>query len=577
VTNQLEREQRKHDQEATRKLTLLRQRKISAVLKADSLKKSLKGSSSNGGGCSLDSKMQQVKELEEEMAVVDRELEALGEEREEKSRRLNLKRMQHISTLQQLSLLDSLGGSEDIDAKWTSQSTEELLGVGPPETGSSSFETRKLSPPLLAVLGDSSRCRSGSDPSISKPGFSNSDKTSIGSFADRKARNNSTDTSFSSPKSNRRNPFRMLSNAIDFRNRRKVHRPKSADCERGSSSISEHPAGDSFSSTMDSGSYVMDSATLLAPPPRFPFTMTTSRHSLPNLDPNDMVEAQAMTRGESSPFMTSSPRKTKLPPPRHPLENRNSAPDIVVTGTTGLTQFRHSSLGNCPTSGPAINPTGSRRQQHPLEDRIHRAKARVQNGLYNLSSTSQSSSASSIYSTNSLNKPQKLSTRFQTATKINYKLAALSSFANVKRSRTFNISDVQEPTSAMTIGSSRTLPKPPKPKLVELGSGASSTASSRKSSNTSSNSSHSCSGCSSCCGENEKYEISQEALNEIAAFGTFLEQFHERQQSQSQTSSKTSPTSTTSSSTNISHKPPIQHRKANNSKTLERQQKIQDN
>ena len=52
----------------------------------------------------------------------------------------------------------------------------------------------------------------------------------------------------------------------------------------------------------------------------------------------------------------------------------------------------------------------------------------------------------------SLNKPQKLSTRFQTATKINYKLAALSSFANVKRSRTFNISDVQEPTSAMTIG-----------------------------------------------------------------------------------------------------------------------------
>ena len=101
-------------------------------------------------------------------------------------------------------LLDSLGGSEDIDAKWTSQSTEELLGVsGPPETGSSSFESRKLSPPLLAVLGDSSRCRSGSDPSISKPGFSNSDKASIGSFADRKARNNSTDTSFSSPKSSK--------------------------------------------------------------------------------------------------------------------------------------------------------------------------------------------------------------------------------------------------------------------------------------------------------------------------------------------------------------------------------------
>ena len=33
VNNQLDREQRKQDQEATRKLTLLRQRKISAVLK----------------------------------------------------------------------------------------------------------------------------------------------------------------------------------------------------------------------------------------------------------------------------------------------------------------------------------------------------------------------------------------------------------------------------------------------------------------------------------------------------------------------------------------------------------------
>lgn len=99
----------------------------------------------------------------------------------------------------------------------------------------------------------------------------------------------------------------------------------------------------------------------------------------------------------------------------------------------------------------------------------------------------------------------------------------------------------------MTIGSSKTLPKPPKPKLIELGSGASSTASSRKSSNTSSNSSQSCSGCSQCC-DNDKYEISQEALNEIAAFEAFLQQFHNKQQP-------------------ASSKP----------KTLERQQKIEDN
>ena len=120
------------------------------------------------------------------------------------------------------------------------------------------------------------------------------------------------------------------------------------------------------------------------------------------------------------------------------------------------------------------------------------------------------------------------------------------------RSRTFNISDVQEP--AMTIGSSRTLPKPHRPKLVELGSGTSSTTSSRKSSNTSSNSSQSCSGCSSCCVDNDKYEISQEALDEIAAFETFLEDFHLRQQQKSSTLRK-----------NI-----------NNNKMLERQKKIED-
>ncbi len=38
-----------------------------------------------------------------QVAIVDRELVMLSHEREEKSRRLNLKRMQHVSTLQQLS------------------------------------------------------------------------------------------------------------------------------------------------------------------------------------------------------------------------------------------------------------------------------------------------------------------------------------------------------------------------------------------------------------------------------------------------------------------------------------------
>ena len=47
---------------------------------------------------------------------------------------------------------------------------------------------------------------------------------------------------------------------------------------------------------------------------------------------------------------------------------------------------------------------------------------------------------------------------------------------------------------------------------------------------TSSNASLSCPGCLNlnCC--SEKYEISKEAMKEIAAFGTFLEQFHQKQQ-----------------------------------------------
>ena len=54
---------------------------------------------------------------------------------------------------------------------------------------------------------------------------------------------------------------------------------------------------------------------------------------------------------------------------------------------------------------------------------------------------------------------------------------------------------------------------------------------------TSSNTSLSCTGCLNYCSKNNKYEISKEALKEIAAFGTFLEQFHQKQQ---QNATKTS-------------------------------------
>jgi hypothetical protein len=43
-----------------------------------------------------------------QVAVVDRELGILGEEREQNSRKLNLKRVQHVTTLQQLGKISYL-------------------------------------------------------------------------------------------------------------------------------------------------------------------------------------------------------------------------------------------------------------------------------------------------------------------------------------------------------------------------------------------------------------------------------------------------------------------------------------
>ena len=54
---------------------------------------------------------------------------------------------------------------------------------------------------------------------------------------------------------------------------------------------------------------------------------------------------------------------------------------------------------------------------------------------------------------------------------------------------------------------------------------------------TTSNTSLNCPGCLNSCCQNNKYEISKEAMKEIAAFGTFLEQFHQKQQ---QNATKTS-------------------------------------
>ena len=156
-----------------------------------------------------------------------------------------------------------------------------------------------------------------------------------------------------------------------------------------------------------------------------------------------------------------------------PLENRNSAPEIVV-----LSPGRE--LPKIPIGQQEIpvNSTKKNFSTYGVEDRIHRAKAKVfQNGGLFRSAGSKESTyymeddfrtqlAPNLYqpapasipqgpcSSGSGHVRQKLSTRFHSAQKLNYKLAALSSFAsaasaniNVRRSRTFNISDIHEQLS----------------------------------------------------------------------------------------------------------------------------------
>ena len=162
-----------------------------------------------------------------------------------------------------------------------------------------------------------------------------------------------------------------------------------------------------------------------------------------------------------------------------PLENRNSAPEIVV-----LSPGRE--FPKIPIQQEQVSQNTNKKVYNTqgVEDRINRAKARIfQNGGMFRNGGSKDSShyieqefagqlaPSPIYhhsstpispeptSTGSGHVRQKLSTRFHSAQKLNYKLAALSSFAsaasaniNVRRSRTFNISDVHEQLSVVGNG-----------------------------------------------------------------------------------------------------------------------------
>jgi len=423
VTNRWYREQRRADQDATRTLTLLKQRKISCILKVESLQRGI-GRDAEG-----------VPEVERELEEVERKMSDLERDREERCRRIMDRRVQQVTTLQELGLLEAAGK----DARWRSESdlkegdgqrsSPALSGYSPSmmaryspgASSSSSHASRKLTPPLLGA-----RLRAGSDPSIARPDPSGrlepgvEEKPSKGLAAKL------------SPRLGRRNPLRMLSNAIDFRSRRK-QRPKSADFE----TVDDTDGGPSNQSST-----------------RMPATTRSASVT-------DILESVSLSPGPA-------PNPTTLPP--RVLEGRNSAPDMLP-GRTGE----------------------------------HRDTRNTRN-------RSRLSAAASA--------KQKLSTRFQPQRKQQHR--AIQASSSVKRAKTFSLGG---PGPGIVQTNYKTLPKQASSRSLGSSStdssqGSQSTASSRKSSNSSN-----LSDCSA--GSAARTEISQTALEEIAAFEKFIEEYFE--------------------------------------------------
>lgn len=425
VTNRWYREQRRADQDATRTLTLLKQRKISCILKVESLQRGI-GRDAEG-----------VPEVERELEEVERKMSDLERDREERCRKIMDRRVQQVTTLQELGLLEAAGK----DARWRSESdlkegdgqcqrsSPALSGYSPSlmaryspgASSSSSHASRKLTPPLLGA-----RLRAGSDPSIARPDPSGrlepglEEKPGKGLAAKL------------SPRLGRRNPLRMLSNAIDFRSRRK-QRPKSADFE----SVDDTDAGTSNQSST-----------------RLPVTPRSASVT-------DILESVSLSPGPQGP--------TALPP--RVLEGRNSAPDLLP---------------------------GHRASEH-RDTRHTRNRSRL-------------SAAASA--------KQKLSTRFQPQRKQQHR--AMQASSSVKRAKTFSLGG---PGPGIVQANYKTLPKQASSRSLGSSStdssqGSQSTASSRKSSNSSN-----LSDCSA--GSANRNEISQTALEEIAAFEKFIEEYFE--------------------------------------------------
>jgi len=157
------------------------------------------------------------------------------------------------------------------------------MGEGEGQETRSSPSSRKLTPPLPPGL----RLRTGSDPSIgrpdlvARPGARPDPASRLEPGEDRGVGGRGLAARLS-PRLGRRNPLRMLSNAMDFRTRRKS-RPKSADC----------------------------SAEEARPPARAAPRVPVSPRSA---SVTDLLETVSLSPG---------------PAPPRPLEGHNSAPDLL--------------------------------------------------------------------------------------------------------------------------------------------------------------------------------------------------------------------------------------------------------
>lgn len=328
------------------------------------------------------------------------------------------RRVQQVNTLQELGLLEASGGQGGSWRSDTDQGEEAgtLTSRSSPSShllDRSSPSSTKFTPPL--PLG--ARLRTGSDPALLRPDPSPRLEAGLAALRlepGEERREGRGLAARLSPRLGRRNPLRMLSNAIDFRARRKT-RPKSADCSEER-----------------------------RPPPLRAARIPQSPRSA---SVTDLLETVSLSPG---------------PTPPRPLEGHNSAPDLLP-GRRG-----------------------------------HRARL---------------SAAASA--------KQKLSTRFQPQRKAQHRaLVPSGATAAVRRAKTFSLG-AQAPGHVQT--AYKTLPKQASSRSLGSSStdssqGSMSTASSRKSSNSSNLSSDSSSA-------SARAEISRGALEEIAAFERFIQEY----------------------------------------------------